>query len=151
MPTAAELYGLYRNAYSEIASKPGLQRFLSKLANQTGSAWTGSGSILWAPGGGGDAVTWAEVMAIVTASSAPVEIYCRPVAPGVPLQIPPGTYDMHWSSFLGERLGGVSAEVNLQTAACCTIYMEYRTRSSSSVTPPRLRVSPSTRFRDQLF
>jgi len=54
-------------------------------------------SILWAPGGGGDATTWAEVMGFVDAANAPITIYVNASA-----TIPVGTYELHGSTLAAD-------------------------------------------------
>jgi len=56
----------------------------------------GATSILWAPAGGGDAVTWAEVMGFVNAANAPITIYVSATGPA---PVPAGTYNMKYATF----------------------------------------------------
>jgi hypothetical protein len=59
-------------------------------------------AILWAPGGGGDATTFAEVMAFVAASDVPLNIYVNGNA-----TIPAGVYEMGGASLIATpTIGG---------------------------------------------
>lgn len=73
-----------------------IQQCLNQLDDAIGSGGGGggSGSILWRPAGGGDAQTWAQVLALVGASTTPIDVYCDTTgAPTGNCEIPPGAYD----------------------------------------------------------
>lgn len=69
--------------------------------------------IVWRPGGGGDAETWLEVMALVAANAGPSTII---LSEFTTCNItPPGTYDLKGSSFLGTNVGNFSS-IDVQIA-----------------------------------
>jgi hypothetical protein len=107
---------------TEMSQTSRLYRYLGQLLRLSKSASTRGSGLLWAPGGGGDAKTWADVMTAVSQAAAPVPVYFRPSAPGVPGQIPPtpsgAMYDLHGSMLLSEKLGDNSQTiVNMQDGA----------------------------------
>ena len=67
--------------------------YLGGTSNGSG----GIGTISWAPGGGGDATTWAEVMAFVTAVNHPLAVYLNGSA-----SIPPGVYDVNGMQLISD-------------------------------------------------
>lgn len=67
MTTAAELRGLFRASYPELASKPSTQRLLEKLTDVTGTGISYESSFVFRPGepnpGGNVFATWPAVQA----------------------------------------------------------------------------------------
>jgi len=72
---------------------------VSVAATQAGGGAGATQSILWDSLGGGDATTWAEVMAFVAASLAPITIYVNNDA-----TIPVGTYEINGATFVADPI-----------------------------------------------
>ena len=81
----------------EAALPPGNLAGLTPFQYGGGGGDKGSSTISWAPGGGGDATTWAEVMAFVGAVNHPLTVYLNGSA-----SIPPGVYNVNGMQLISD-------------------------------------------------
>jgi hypothetical protein len=81
----------------EAALPPGDLAGLTPFQFGGGASSKSASTILWAPGGGGDATTWAEVMAFVGAANPPLTVYLNGSA-----SIPPGLYNVNGMQLISD-------------------------------------------------
>lgn len=81
----------------QAALPPGNLAGLTPFQFVGGTSSKSASTISWAPGGGGDATTWAEVMEFVDAANHPLTVYLNGSA-----SIPPGVYDVNGMQLISD-------------------------------------------------
>lgn len=88
-----------------------LQTSFDNLNAYLATIVAGESGVLWAPGGGGTATTWAQVYTQIQSAKAPTTIYFMASAPGVPGVIPAGTYDLKGATLSALKTGDPQATI----------------------------------------
>ena len=126
----------------EAALPPGNLAGLTPFQFGGGASGKSTSTISWAPGGGGDATTWADVMEFVGAVNHPLTVYLNGSA-----SIPPGVYDVNGMQLVSDpeiETFVVTMADGAQVSNLAAILGQITLKSlSTSLTPLEFGVPPS--------